>query len=289
MRTPEPHVASPVAPNAASRWVPWSAALAAVAIVNMALGSLAYTSDLVWSLKWGLYAGEYLLLAIWGSWGIGGHLRRITTIAWIGIIWMLASWIGFGIANPQHVFSYTHEMQQMFTVVPLAFAISTFPLWIMRIGNWRFHGTPVLAHHASSLDGSAIAVFAVVTFFCFHADRYVSDDLFLSAIIGPLLGAVALGLAPLLSLAFLGNRVNVCWSLPALILATVPGLAFASVFAMPGPGAAVNYFYFESVVVSCCAFFAATVAFFFWRSMGIRHSEQAVCRELQSMSGRTNG
>jgi hypothetical protein len=76
---------------------------------------------------------------------------------------------------------------------------------------------------------------------------------------------------------------------PALILAIVPGLAFAAVFAMPGPGGAAMYAYFESVVVSCCACLAATVAFFFWRSMGIRHFEQAVRRELQSMSGRTNG
>lgn len=263
----------PPAVSVASVWWPavtW-AAVAAGTLVHVLLGAWDAPSDTTSAVKWGMYAGGYMLLVIWCSWGTGSQSIRLIAGIVVGGLWMPASWIGFWIASPDRIGQYTHEMQQMLTVVPPAFMISMLPLCVMRWCGWRFCSSPSSAFGRSPLAWVTLAAVAVGMLACFSADRWAADDLVLSCVVGLLLGAVVAIVAPFLALALLGPHLKVQWMLIALILVSVPGVIFASHFAIPGPGANAVYAYGPALVASIASMVPVTLAFWIWRLAGLRY------------------
>lgn len=263
---------SPPASSTAPVWWPpvsW-AAVAAGTLANVLLGAWDSPSDIMSAVKWGMYAAEYTMLVIWCSWGTGSQGFRLITGIAVGALWMPASWIGYWIASPDRTGHYTHEMQQMLTVVPPAFAISMIYLCVMRWFGWRLFAPPSLMRRESPLAWILLVAFAVGVSACFSVDRWGADDLVLSCTIGLLLGAVVAIEAPCFTLAFLRTQLKAKWILLAVILVPVPGLGFASQFAMPGPGGNAVYAYSEAFVASLASMVPLTIAFWVSRVAGLR-------------------
>jgi len=269
---PMPSNSLPTASAAPVWWpaVSW-VVVAAGTLVNVLLGALDAPLHIREDVKWGVYAAEYMTLVIWCSWGTGSQVFRLIAGIVVGALWMPASWIGYWIASPDRMGHYTHEMQQMLTVVPPAFVISMVPLCVMRWCGWRFFSPQSPVPRASPLAWIILVAFVIGMLACFSVDRWAADDLVLSRTVGLLLGAVVAIVAPCFTLAFLGTQLKVQWILLALILVPVPGLGFASQFAMPGPGANAVFAYGPALVASLSSMVPVTIAFWVLRIAGLRY------------------
>jgi len=242
-------------------------ALPVGAIFNVALGALAPPFDL---LNWGVYAGEYLALAIWASWGPGPHASRLCATAVTGSVWMLTSWSAWFAFRVHHGLLGL-ELEHMLTVVPPAFAISTSLMWALRLWGWRFHWPRVLSLPASPLAIRFLACVLPAVWFRVSIGLFQQGDLFWSAVLGVLLGTFALVVAPWLAVAFLGKKLRPWWLLPASVLSPAPGLMLAAQFPIPSGGGS-THLYSTAVVASVTALVITILAFLFWRRIGIRNS-----------------
>ncbi len=74
-----------------------------VCAANFVLGFIEFPTEIGEFAKWGIYAGEFLVLVTWLAWGTGGVLHRCSLVAWIGIPWLIAPWLGFALAQPDRV------------------------------------------------------------------------------------------------------------------------------------------------------------------------------------------
>ena len=243
------------------------------AVANCVLAALHPTSFL-YEVRYATYASECLILAIWGAWGLGSHVSRLNAVAWVGILWMASTWVEYAISRPRDLITY-HPWLEMLTVAPLAFAITVAPLVIMRTWDWRFYHSAAFVRRCPSLQKWLLAALAAATATAMLRARVIRDDLLTSVLVGGVLGPVALILAITLSLAFLARRVNLWWLLATTVLVPLPGLALASVFTLPGPGAGPVYYYVPAVLLSLMAMLPVVIAFVVWRIAGIRSSELA--------------
>jgi len=246
------------------------AALPMGAVVNIAVGALSPPLNM---LNWGVYSGEYLALAIWASWGPGPHASRFCATAVTGSVWILASWTAWFAFRVHHGFLGL-EPEHMLTIVPPAFAISGILMWAMRMWRWRFHWPRVASPPTSPLAFRFLASVLPALWFRLSVDRFQQGDLFWSAVLGVLLGTLALVVAPWLSVALLGKQLRPLWLLPALVLAPAPGLVLASQFPIPSGGGSAHL-YGTAVVESVTALGMTILAFLFWRWIGIRNSAHA--------------
>ena len=257
--------------------VTW-AAVPAGTLVNVLLGAWDAPSDIMIAVKWGIYAGEYMLLVIWVSWGPGPHASRFCATIVTGSFWMLASWTAWFAFRMRHgVFG--RELEQMLTLVPPAFAISTILIWSMRMWGWRFHWPRVVSPPPFPLAIRFLAFVLPAVWFRLSVGFFQQDDLLWSAVLGLLLGAVALLAAPWLSLAFLAKDLKPWWLLPAFVLVPAPGLVLASQFPIPSGGGSAHL-YDSAFVASVTALAMMTLAFMLWRWIGIRNSADAMIRVI---------
>ena len=222
--------------------------------------------------KLGVYAGEFLALAVWVSWGPGPHATRLCAATVTGVAWMLASWTAWFVLQ-MHDGVYGRELEQMLTLVPPAFTLSTLPMWFMRMCGWRFHWMSSESPSTPPLVLRLLAPILPIVWFRLSIDFLQHDDLFWFPILGLLLGAVAILVAPCLSLAFLSKELRPWWVVPACILVSAPGLVLASQFPIPSGGGSA-YLYDSAVVASVTALVTMMVAFVFWRWIGVRTSAE---------------
>jgi len=235
---------------------------------NIAFGAFAprFAPEFV---KLGVYAGEFLALAIWGSWGPGPHATRFCAATVTGGVWMLASWTAWFVFQ-MHDGVYGRELEQMLTLVPPAFAISTLPMWFMRVFGWRFHWPCSVLPTKSPLFFRFLVAVLPAVWFRLSVGLIRQEDLFWFPIVGLMLGAIALFVAPCLSLALLGKELKLWWLVPGLVLAPAPGLVLASRFPVPSGGGSA-YLYDYAFVGCVTALVIMMLAFMFWRWIGIRN------------------
>jgi hypothetical protein len=260
--------------------------VAAGTLVNVLLSALDAPLHIMEVVKWGIYAAEYMMLVIWCSWGTGSQVFRLIAGIAVGALWMPASWIGYWIASPDRMGHYTHEMQQMLTVVPPAFAISMVPLCVMRWLGWRFFSHQSHAPLASPLAWVLLVAFAVGMLTCFYVDRWVGDDLVLSCTIGLVLGAIAAATAPLLSWGFLGHSIRPSFILLAWLPPVPIALLACGFFGYLGLEGIAGETTFAAVVAAIVAIGCLFMIFLCWRVAGLRLISQSVAEPSDAADSR---
>lgn len=251
------------------RWI--CAAVAACAAFNAAIGAIPLKSEAAYFAKLGVYAGEYITVAIWCSWGSASHLFRLGTGALVGVVWMTASALGFFVQFPDRFGQYSGDRQKMLTLVPLALTITMLPLYVLRSWRWRLQLSPPVSLWSSLAVWLMLAAISAAMIGCFLGVRSGGDNLILTVLVGVVLGAYALLVAPSLTLAFLGKQFQVRWLFVAVTLVLVLGIALASRFAVPGPGAAPTYLYRPAFLFSLSLIAPVLIAFLIWRVAGMRY------------------
>lgn len=236
-------------------------------ILNALLGAHNF-SDAGEITKCGLYAGEYVILVIWLAWGTGTILGRLTLVSAFGLAWALSTWIGFGIAKVERAFAYSQEFYYVFNVLPLAFAISSFPVMLFRKTCSFQLGTTKSSSRVGLILLVPLSICIVVTY---SQCMYLHWNLFYSVVIGILLACVSGITAPFLAYAILDRHIRIRIILAVLVVGCVPGIYVANIFSMPGPGAAgVVSLWFESIGGSIAAITLVIGTFFYWRFIGVR-------------------
>ncbi len=144
----------------------------------------------------------------------------------------------------------------------------------MRSWRWGFKRDSDADSGASQISLVSLLWIVVLGFLiglaCFTGDWH-SDGIVVAVLVGVLLGVVAGFVSPLLSIAMLGATIKPSPLIVAVVIVSLPGLLFASMFGMPGPGAAsANYFYGESIVASVSTLLPLIVAYCCWRHIGVR-------------------
>lgn len=222
--------------------------------------------------KWGVYVGEYIVLLVWFAWGTGNLLTRLAIASWIGIPWMLASWIGFAATRSDLVFEYTHEFSQILNVVPLAFVISSLPLFLIRKRFSFSNGSnaPIKSYVNDTRAIIMLGVIVLLVGFAYITDKWLLSNLGLSLLIAIVLGVVATISSPLFAIAFLKPQLNLSVLLPAFVSLPLLGLVFSRFYGMPGPGAAVVFATLESMLMATVALGPIIATFWYWRCIGIR-------------------
>lgn len=223
---------------------------------------------------WGIYAAEYIVFATWLAWGLPPPLCRAAAVSALGISWMLASWAGLWVANPEF-FAYSGaERLRVFTLAPLALLLGTLPLAVMR--RWfRF-----VAPSSSPSGNNSANIVSIVTLVCvgaviIAAHRFRGPDLrwdiLIAALIAIVLGAIAAATAPLLAWGFLGREVRPLQILLACLAPTLLAALASLCFGAPGPGAAgVVHATPEAAVAAIVTTVCLCVSFWCWRFRGIR-------------------
>ena len=237
-------------------------------LLNVALGAIDVNSAVGALTEWGLYAGEYVILVIWFAWGTGTILGRLALVSAIGMAWALSPWIGYAIARPDRAFSSRETFYYVFNVLPLAFAISSFPLMLFRKTSSFQLGMP---KPSSRLGLLLLVPLSVCIAFAYSQCMYLYWNIVYSVVIGVFLATVSAICAPLLSSAILGESIRPRIILAVFVFGCVPGIYLANILAVPGPGpSGVVSAWFESIGSSILAISLAIGTFFYWRFIGVR-------------------
>lgn len=255
---------------------PVTLSIVVIAIANVVLGlTYSLNNEFAHATKWGVYAGEYLVLVTWMAMGAGTFFNRVFTVAIVGILWMAASWLGLSVWNLARAFSYRHEMLYMLTVVPLAFAVSCIPLIALRkLGGWRMENMPVLLRNLPKSRAFILLVFTGFGISLLLAygmyPKFIRSDIKLALLIGFILGIIAFAICPLVVGAVLRERIYTSLLLVALLLVLVLAPGTASFFAIPGGGGSPVYVYAEAAVMGLFALLTHVSFALIWRASGCR-------------------
>lgn len=277
MRDSNPYAATEaVAVSSVNRTAVAQVAAAAVVsplVLNLGMGAADGQPEIFELAKWGCYAGEFLVLAIWLAWGNGPRLSRMLHVGLLGTSWTIYAWSGFALASPYNFFSYSHEQLQALTVAPLAMLIAASPLVLFARSGWGFE--TARQRTAASDRGNRIAsvirsLFAFAIALAFFWDDWIASDIQLAVTIGLLMGFVLAIVAPLLSIAFLRQRIHLLAAIGAFAIVSLPGIALAALLPIPGAGGAPTYAYLQSIAVSVSSLCPLVAAFLVWRSLGLR-------------------
>lgn len=263
-----------------------AAAVSLPLILNLGMGAADGQPEIFELAKWGCYAGEFLVLAIWLAWGNGPRISRMLHVALLGTSWTIYAWSGFALASPYKFLSYTHEQLQALTVAPLAMLIASSPLTLLARAGWSFQSAR--QRTAASDRGNRIApvilsLFAFAIALAFFGDDWIASDIQLAVTIGLLMGFVLAMVAPLLSIAFLRQKINLLAAICAFAIVSLPGIVLAALLPQIGPGAAGKYVYLESIAVSVSSLCPLVAAFLAWRSLGLRDRRTPRILEQQKM------
>lgn len=256
-------------PQRPYRWI--CAGVAACAAFNAAIGAIPLKGEAAYFAKLGIYAGEYITLAIWCSLGSASHLFRLSTGALVGVVWITAGLLGLFIQFPDRFGQYSGDLRRMLTVAPLALTITMLPLYVLRSWRWGLQLSPPVSLWSSLTVWLMLAATSAAMIGCFVGVRQGGDNLIVTALVGKVLGAYALLVAPSLTLAFLGKQLQVRWVFAAFTLVSALGIALASRSAVPGPGAAPTYLYGPALLFSLSLIAPVLIAFLTWRLAGMRY------------------
>lgn len=241
--------------------------------LNLILGMTNFRSEICEVSKWGAYCGQYILLLTWFAWGTGKLLNRLATVSLIGILWMIASWLGYWAARPDRVQVYRHEFSQIFNVVPLAFVISSLPLFFIR-RQFGFKYASKGSLDSYSNDTAPLVVLGVMAMFigfAYLTDKWLSSDVVLSFTIAIVLGSIATISSPLLSIALLGPQLKLYLLFPAFLMVPLLAGLLSRFFGLMGPGAASTvYATMESMIAATTALGSMVAAYGYWRLTGVR-------------------
>lgn len=225
-------------------------------------------------LKMGVYCGEYIALAVWLAWGPHTLLRRAAAVFLVAIAWSLAAWAGFWVSHPDQFRQFAGERLQILTVGPLALTLGAIPLGFMRR---RFHfveASPptvqsefMLVSCVCALSCLALAVAAAY----FAKGRGFGWDLLTAVILSVVLGLIASAVAPFFARGILDEEINARQIFLAVILLVGLSILPSGLLAEPGPGAAGAKAPKAPVLLAAMAASPCLiVAFWFWRSLGLR-------------------
>jgi hypothetical protein len=254
-------------------------AMALVAIANFLVAAVVqpvFHGDAFWSVNWGIYAGEYLVVAIWVAWGRGSFFWRVGNGLLFGGAWGLCSWLGFIADQGRDAFVWRQEMLQSLYVPPIALAITTFPLALFRIfRNWQFL-LPKTGPKRSQqitlkqiwLGISVLSIGIICLTWLPH--RRMMDDVLVAAVVGVTTGLLALGICPLIVTGLLQTRLRLPLLLIPGFLAVLIPWGVAQMFPMPGPGAATVYPVLIAILLGITALAFLVAAVLVWRAAGYR-------------------
>ena len=214
----------------------WPSVLGAffILLLNAILGAMNSGSDLQAFTKWGIYAGEYVALVTWFTWGNGSLIGRLALVAWLGTAWMLSVWCGYGIARgTPAAFAYSTEFRYVFNVIPLAFLLSSIPMLCLSKW-WAFQTTEARQKRPTLLIASLIPIVVSIGL-AYMKTTDLAWEFFYSVVIGIVLGSLAAVTAPTLSIAILGDYIKPRFIMLAAVAACTPGIFARWSFSRPRP------------------------------------------------------
>ena len=194
---------------------------------------------------------------------------------------MLASWGGFYLVKGRGAFAYSTEFGRIFTVMPVAFFLSSTPLSIFRY-RWRFlRTTDSGSIEESQYDSGESPIWYLLSTIpiasaipvAFTQAIYPGWDALYSVVVGLVVGVLVSCAGPALSLGLLGERIRAMPIVVTFLVFAFLAVFSAGYFAGPGPGGTRSATaQIESVTASTSAILFVVSAFFVWRFIGIRTS-----------------
>jgi MFS family permease len=222
----------------------------------------------------GIFAGEHIVLATWFASGCDSTRRRFTQVAWTGLLWMSAAWVGFGMKSPEYILAYMSEYFQFFTVCPISLAISAAPmLSIRRLSHWQFHGSYERPSDDSSFDTFTIAIFAVAigcSYFVNYRYGVALSNITTGFAIGLVLGIYSLLMIPLFAIGFLQARLVRWLLIPILGITCLIAFLISTFIAIPGAGGGTAPIFGFALASTNATLVPLFIAFSLWRRASLR-------------------
>lgn len=244
--------------------------LLAMAVFNFWLGGQNFSSE-TWEItKWGVYIGEFAVLATWFSWSPDTILTRLATASVCNVLFSLSTWYGFSIAQPDIVRSYNHEFWQSFTVLPLSFLLACVPLLLLRRAGFVLSASCYSkSANNSALSVAILALFLSASLYAISNTDWLFWDLFTALLVAVVVGAFLLVCVPLVSIGLLRCRIHPIPLIIATVVFPLPAIAFATTMPVPAGGGG-YYAIGEAATASLLPFLLLVVHVTVWRSAGIR-------------------
>jgi hypothetical protein len=241
-------------------------------------------SNTGFAIKYGLYAGEIIVVAAWMSWGAGWLLRRLSTGLLLSGSWYASSWLGFIAAIGSRFWEYTEYMPRWLCEAPIFLALTAILLGLGRIlANWRFD---LSLPSPDAKQFTLLQLFWLLTVWglalscptILPAVKRMLDDSIGNFAYAVLHGSIANSVAAMPFLLALASCLLVVFSImrgnvrPVLLLpapVAVVGGSWYWTTGMGGPGAGFGYDYI-AVVIGLTATSFIIAASLVWRAAGYR-------------------